>query len=207
MTIRQRRKQADRLERRADWLQKIADGLRERAFELRKWRPRSLFVAIFVVAWGIAPLGAARAADGHAGGHSCDFCRCAAKALRGDYGRLPEWKRVAYYRGLHVGHSRRRAWATTYFPSEGHHRGDETRWGYPCSERVASANRLKPFSFVWVAGHLRQVLDTGGASNDRMAERLGADLWIDFWEPQEGRLFGDENGGVRVVYVISGRPR
>lgn len=137
------------------------------------------------------------------------FQRCAVKALRGDFGQLAEWQRVGYARGLDIGATRKRAWVTTYFPEEGHHRGDETASGYGCSERVASANLIPRRSFVWTqATGLRQVLDRGASSNDDRARRKPyyAELWIDFWEPSERLLFGDENGGAQTVWIVERRP-
>lgn len=135
------------------------------------------------------------------------FKRCAVKALRGDYGPLQEWQRVAYQRGLDIGARQVRAWVTTYYPEEGFPRGQMCRWGYPVSERVAAANLLPARTFIWLpeAG-VRQVLDTGARSNDAVAQRLGGSLWLDIWEPRRGLLFGDDNAGVRVIYIIERRP-
>ncbi len=135
------------------------------------------------------------------------FQRCAVKALRGDYGPLQEWQRVAYQRGLDIGARQVRAWVTTYYPEEGFPRGQMCRWGYPVSERVAAANLLPARTFIWLpeAG-VRQVLDTGARSNDAVAQRLGGSLWLDIWEPRRGLLFGDDNAGVRVIYIIERRP-
>lgn len=132
------------------------------------------------------------------------FARCATKALRGDYGELAEWQRKGYQRGLCNGAQKTRCWVTTYFPEEGNHRGDTTASGWGCSERVASANLLPMWTWVWTPQTgIRQVMDRGARSNDAVAQRrYGAELWIDFWEPREGSLFGDENGGARSVWII-----
>ena len=132
------------------------------------------------------------------------FRRCATKALRGDYGQLAEWQRKGYAYGLEHGAERTRCWVTTYFPEEGNHRGDLTASGYGCSERVASANLIPRWSWVWTPQTgIRQVMDRGARSNDAVAQRrYGAELWIDLWEAREGSLFGDENAGARTVWII-----
>lgn len=114
--------------------------------------------------------------------------RCAVKALRGDFGPLEEWQRVGYEQALRHGVVWAEAWVTQYYPQEGHHRGDETRWGYPVDERCAAANELPGFSFVWSNRFgLRQVLDTGADRNDRVARsRWGAEHWVDIWVPRPG---------------------
>ena len=133
--------------------------------------------------------------------------RCAQKALAGCYGPLEEWQRVGYLQAVGEGAVRRRAWITTYFPEEGNHRGDVCRWwGAGCSERVAAANRIPARAFVWAnRTGIRQILDTGARSNDTRADRLGADLWVDYWEPKRGSLWGDDNAGVQDVWVIPRR--
>lgn len=136
------------------------------------------------------------------------FRRCATKALRGDYGELAPWQAVGYARGLEIGATTARVWTTSFFPAEGFPRGAETRWGYGCSERVVACNRLPARTFVWTQqSGIRQVLDTGARSNDARAERLGADMWMDVWEEHEGDVWGDENGGVRTVWIVPRRVR
>lgn len=134
------------------------------------------------------------------------FRRCATKALRGDYGPLQEWQRVGYQRGLEKGATPLPVWVTTYYPEEGFARGEATASGYGCSERVAAANLLPRWCFVWLPSvGLRQVLDCGARANDRVAQRRGAACWVDLWEPRRGMLFGDDNGGVQTAWVISRR--
>lgn len=134
------------------------------------------------------------------------FQRCAVKAVRGDYGAIEEWQRVGYQRGIDIGATQRRAWVTTYFPEEGFPRGQMCRWGYPVSERVAASNRLPARTFVWhPKTGIRQVLDTGAKSNDSRADRMGADLWCDFWEPRRNSLFGTDNARVQTIWIIERR--
>lgn len=129
--------------------------------------------------------------------------RCAVKALRGDYGELQAWQREGYEAALRRQPLILRAWVTTYYPSEGFPRGQMCRWGIGVSERVAAANKLPPKTWVWhPRTGIRQVWDTGAHSNDRRASRLGADLWIDFWEPRKGMLFGDDNASVQKVWIV-----
>jgi len=164
------------------------------------WRVSALVLACLSVAASVV-VGAGRLPEDPAR-------RCAAKALRGDFGPLAAWQRQGYTALLKGSPTYRRAWVTTYYPSEGFPRGAECRWwAAGCSERVAAANKLPAYAWVWVPpGHLRQVLDTGSRRNDVVAQRKGADLWLDLWEPRKGALFGDDNAGVRVVaYVGPGR--
>jgi len=113
--------------------------------------------------------------------------RCAVKALRGDYGELAEWQERGYIAAISCGVDWRRAWATQYYPSEGFPRGQACSTGYPVDERVAAANELPAYAWVWSnTTGLRQVLDCGARRNDRVARRKGADLWIDFWVPRAG---------------------
>jgi len=141
------------------------------------------------------------------------FQRCATKALAGAYGTLEPWQIVGYTQALRYTPVKRLAWVTSYFPAEGFARGQQCRWwGAGCSERVAAANELPGFAFVWMPETgLRQILDTGADSNDRRARnprrasRRPADHWADFWEEREGSLFGDENGGTREVWAVRGR--
>jgi hypothetical protein len=113
---------------------------------------------------------------------------CATKALRGDFGKLAEWQRKGYTMALTGQHNVKRAWLTTYYPQEGFARGQGCRWGIGTSERVAAANRLPARTYLWISNppHLRQIWDTGAHSNDHVAERRGADLWVDLWVPRPG---------------------
>ena len=133
--------------------------------------------------------------------------RVAAKALRGDYGKLAEWQVIGYQQALRHGGVRKRIWLTTYYPEEGFRRGQPCRWwDRGCSERVAAANELPAYAFVYIEGvGLRQVLDTGAARNDIIARRKGAEHWIDIWEARKGATFGDDNGGIRTAWGIRGR--
>ena len=114
------------------------------------------------------------------------FRACAVKALRGDYGPLPDWKLDAYRRGLEQGVTVKpgRAWVTHYWPAEGRD-GQVDRRGNRCTERTAAANLLPYGTYVWLENPcgLRQILDCGAKRNDRQARRYGAELWIDRWNP------------------------
>lgn len=133
--------------------------------------------------------------------------RVAAKALRGDYGKLENWQRVGYEQALKYGGVKRKIWLTSYYTEEGFPRGATCRWwGEGCSERVAAANELPGFAFIWIPEvGLRQVLDTGARSNDSVARRKGAHHWVDIWEAKRGVTFGDDNGGIREAWGIRGR--
>jgi len=129
--------------------------------------------------------------------------RCATKALSGWFGELEDWQREGYERALQGDVRQVRAWVTTYFPEEGFPRGQTTRYGHGVDERCVAANLLPAYTWVWhPRTGIRQVLDTGARRNDRVARRKGADLWLDFWEPVRGSLWGDDNAGVRQIWVI-----
>lgn len=111
------------------------------------------------------------------------FQRCAVRALAGEFGPLQPWQREAYTLGLKRGVTvRGRAWVTAYYPWEGRSGRVDCR-GNRCTPRTAAANRLPYGTYVWVANPcgLRQVLDRGARSNDRIADRRGCDLWVDLW--------------------------
>jgi hypothetical protein len=113
------------------------------------------------------------------------FTICAIRALRGDWGQLEPWQREAYLTGLSRNSTvQGRAWITHYWPAEGRQGQVDSR-GNPCTRRTAAANRIPRRHWVWVANpcQIRQVLDCGARGNDRQAERYGADLWIDLWNP------------------------
>jgi len=129
--------------------------------------------------------------------------RCARKALAGHYGMLEAWQREGYERAVEGDVRKVRAWVTTYYPEEGFPRGQETRYGHGVDERCVAANLLPAYTWVWhPRTGIRQVLDTGARSNDGVARRRGAELWIDYWEPRRGSLWGDDNAGVQQVWII-----
>jgi len=124
------------------------------------------------------------------------FRACAVKALRGDYGELKDWQRTAYQHGLDQGVTvRGTAWVTHYWPAEGRDGQVDCR-GNRCTSDIVAANRLPYGTVVWLeAGPicgLRIVKDRGAKRNDRQAERYGAGLWIDRWNPRpKGNYMSD----------------
>lgn len=130
------------------------------------------------------------------------FQRCAIRALAGEFGPLKPWQEEAYRLGLERGVMvQGRVWLTAYYPWEGRSGRVDCR-GNPCSPRTVAANRLPYGSYIWVASPcgVRQVLDRGARSNDRIADRRGCDLWLDLWMTR--RM------GTRVtVYAVIGRSR
>ena len=111
------------------------------------------------------------------------FQRCAIRALRGDFGKLAEWQRRGYARGLALGVTcNTRVWLTGYYATEGR-QGQTDRRGRPCTRRTAAANLVSENAWVWceAAAELRQVRDCGAHRNDAVARRKGARLWIDYW--------------------------
>jgi hypothetical protein len=132
---------------------------------------------------------------------SCPAQRAAVKAMRGDFGPLAEWQRVAYRLAYDSACKPLTAWLTQYYPSEGYDRGETCASGYGCSERVAAATSLPLYSLIYIPGvGVRQVLDTGASFNDPVARRKGADLWVDVWVAQVGD-FGFVTD-IREIYVI-----
>ena len=118
---------------------------------------------------------------------------CAAKALRGDFGTIPNWKLKVYQKVAAQGLTAQgKAWVTSYYPSEGFPRGQHTRSGIGVSERSAAVyrrdwKRLRG-CYVWTAAYgLRVVEDTGANSNHRHAIRNNADIWLDYWFPRPMR--------------------
>jgi len=128
------------------------------------------------------------------------FRRCATKALRGDFGKLSDWQRAAYRRGLDAGVTAdKRLIVTAYLGTEGSGRVD--RYGNPCTMRTAASNRLPRKCFVWTERWgMRQVTDCGAKSNDRCRTddgrltafgrahvtagwALGTAVWTDLWFP------------------------
>lgn len=118
------------------------------------------------------------------------FIVAAGKALeRQD---LSAWQREGYTEGM-----KSRRWAkvkqTVYCPPV-FKRGQGTRWGRGCSERVLASNTLREGTYVFCVWHhgkqlltqLRQVWDTGADWNDGAARRIGCDFWIDAWVPRVG---------------------
>jgi len=107
------------------------------------------------------------------------FQRTAIRALRGDFGKLQEWQREGYQRGLDQGATATYRFHATYYKLQGHGRSEE-----PVSTRMAASNRLPQWSWVWLPNvGIRQVLDTGAKWNDTLADRAGCDSWCDLWFP------------------------
>ncbi len=109
------------------------------------------------------------------------FQRAAIKALRGDFGPLPQWKRAAYRRGLRLG--LRAEWpiiATAYWRDEGRSGQIDCR-GRPLGSHAAASNIIPQGWMVWLpqAG-LRRICDRGAHSNDVVAARRRG-IWVDIW--------------------------
>lgn len=111
------------------------------------------------------------------------FQACAARVLAGNYGPQPAWKLAAYRRGLEQGVTvRGHALVTWYGPPEPDARHD--RRGRLCTLRTAAANLIPENTYVWLENPcaMRQVLDCGAHSNDRMAREKGHTCWVDIWD-------------------------
>lgn len=128
------------------------------------------------------------------------FQVCAREALGGKWGPLPAWKRRAYQAGIIRGvRVKGCVFVTWYGPQEGRDGQIDSR-GVPCTSRTASCNRLPRGTYVWVSNPcgIKEVLDRGASWNDSVADRRGADLWIDLWARQP---FGTR----MAKYAIIGR--
>jgi hypothetical protein len=109
--------------------------------------------------------------------------RTATLALQGRYGALSSWQREGYTLILQRGATvQGTAWVTHYWAAEGPD-GRVDCYGNRCTLRTAAANLLPRKAYVWVSNpcQIRQVLDCGARRNDRIAQRKGADVWIDLW--------------------------
>lgn len=148
---------------------------------------------------GASPTTAKKHAQGKPSLPSEPLQRCAARALRGDFGKLAPWQREGYTQAL-KSHRHVKLWLTQYYPSEG---PDSrcTASGVPVSLRVASANLIPRYSFVWTEqpARLRQVLDTGARRNDRIAKRRGCYAWMDEWIPRKCWRGHDTRIGAAVL--------
>jgi hypothetical protein len=114
------------------------------------------------------------------------FQRCAVRALRGDFGKLQSWQERGYQLGIKYGaKANTKTWNTCFYGTEAS--GRTTRWAGRCSWRTCAANRLPAGAYVWhEKGNLRVVEDTGAHSNDSHADRLGCEMWVDWWAPCPG---------------------
>ncbi len=131
-------------------------------------------------------------------GPECVSAVVARKALAGDFGPLPDWKRTGYTRILQNGTHRRTAWITHYSHAE-----PGVNFTTASGQRVQAgrtAAMLEPRrqfgglpygSYVLVtvpAGHkLLQIFDTGSPANMRRARNRGAETWVDIYVPTSCR--------------------
>lgn len=130
------------------------------------------------------------------------FQRVATKALRGDFGKLQQWQVTGYKRGLEQGVTASTSiWLTAYYGTEGSGKVDSR--GNRCTYRTCASNNVKRGSYIWTRYGLRQVLDCGAKSNDGIARRKGASLWVDYWYPSARHAsFAGANAGVVSAAVI-----
>lgn len=113
--------------------------------------------------------------------------RCAHRALRGDFGRIHQWQGDGYRAAIASGATvQGTAWVTSYYPSEGFVEGQCTRSGNGVSLRSAAVRRAdwrqRRGQYIWTAAYgIRIVEDTGADRNQRIAQRRGAEIWLDYW--------------------------
>lgn len=109
--------------------------------------------------------------------------RCARKALRGDFGKVPAWKLAIYQRVLNKGLTiQGRAKRTNYCPQcSGTHCAD----GSPVRRGICAASRNIPMhSIIWLATDgLLKVCDRGGwvrvgGRYTRRGETANFDVWV-----------------------------
>ena len=137
------------------------------------------------------------------------FQRCAVKALRGDYGRLPEWKRRAYRWGLKHGVTVcGRAKRTTYCPRCS---GPICADGSHVRRGICAASRNIPMHWiVWLATDgLLLVTDRGGAVKARPPYvRPGESANFDVWVPRcPGGCWHGSGTRHHVPYALLGHIR
>jgi len=189
-----------------------------RRHQRRRAVTRALLIAAAVAAALLIYRCAASGADPRTSRPGADllpadpFRRCAAKALRGDFGRLADWQHRGYSAGLAAGITvQGTATVTAYYPQEGFPRGQSMRSGVGVSERYAACLRREwprlRGSYVWTmptvnsqgrtVGGIREIGDTGANSNHRrFGLNMGSDRWLDYWYPTPTELVR------RVPYAI-----
>ena len=124
--------------------------------------------------------------------YSNRFARTAVKALRGDYGKLHDWQREGYQRGLTQGSTTTQVFVLTQYNAREGRSGRVDSKGNPCTWRTAASNKIKRGKYIWteITG-MRQILDCGASSNDYCEEfrkalsRAGftSGKWVDIWFP------------------------
>lgn len=112
--------------------------------------------------------------------------RVAHKALKGEYGKLEDWQYKAYkYALLQEANVDGVAWVTSYGPWEGFMFGEACAFGYGCSDSTAAANLIPSHYYVLIelpgGWEVRRIEDRGAKRNDFLAQRKGAQVWIDRW--------------------------
>jgi hypothetical protein len=141
----------------------------------------------------------------------CPAKRTATKALRGDWGTLPRWKKVGYTRLLEQGTTKQTAWLTNYWTGEPGvgtvcASGRSVEAGRTAAMLHSSGRRLRSGEFggfvlleLPEGMELRQVWDTGSPANAGRAARRGAQTWLDrFVTRRDGRTW------IAPVYVVRG---
>lgn len=134
----------------------------------------------------------------------------AAKALRGDYGRLREWQRIGWQEVMDQGtYPGQVAWVTNYWTGEPGvgtvcASGRRVEVGRTAAMLHSSGRRLRTGEFGYyvvislpTGYELRQVWDTGSPRNAARARKKGAETWIDRYVPRrDGRTW------IRPIYIV-----
>ena len=129
------------------------------------------------------------------------FQRCATKAMRGAFGKLADWQREGYQRGLDQGVTVGHKFHLTYYTPRSCP-GTRGASGQPVSTRMAASNRLPRWSWVWLPRvGIRQVLDRGARWNDTLADRASCHSWLDLWFPSTAAA---HRAGITGRHVVTG---
>ena len=130
------------------------------------------------------------------------FTVTASRALAGDYGKLAEWQKDAYERGLRLGLSPQwQVVLTAYYPSEGHSGKYDCR-GARLGPHAASSNLIPQGWYIWTPySGLRRVCDRGATSNDLRAAKHRA-IWVDIWMPSAAHARRKGLDGWRLTKAV-----
>ncbi len=130
--------------------------------------------------------------------------RCAAKALRGDFGPLKDWQRTGYWLFAAGEGKWQTAWITRYWAGEPGVNFTTTS-GRRVDHQTAAMLDVPFGTFVLVdlptGFNLRRVWDRGSRRNISRARSRGASTWCDLWVPRNAPYSTRNTTHVRPVWV------